>query len=132
MKLLILLTLLTSLIYAQEPKSVVPKQTEKSSNGRDFTDEETYHLAFTISQINLINKNYKIDDYHNEIDPVIADQQAMVAKACESVGVPKDKIKTPECGVSGFGPDGKLLKGPEGRPVTPHVWWNKPPTPEKK
>lgn len=133
MKFLILLPLIATLSFSQETKPA-PKP-EKSPTERSLTKEEVWHLKDTIAEINLINTKYKMEDYHKELDPIVADQQATISAACESIGIPKDKVQS-ECGVNlGVGPDGKPLNGPDGKPVTPRVSWNKPAppaTPEKK
>jgi hypothetical protein len=129
---LLLLLVLPLLSFSQEAKPT-PKP-EKSPTERSLSKEEVWHLKDTIAEIALINTKYKMEDYHKELDPIVADQQATIAAACESIGIPKDKVQS-ECGVNlGLGPDGKPLNAPDGKPVTPRVWWNKPApaTPEKK
>jgi hypothetical protein len=133
MKFLILLPLIATLSFSQETKPS-PKS-DKAPTERSLSKEEVWHLKDTIAEINLINQKYKIEEYHKELDPLVADQQATIQAACESIGIPKEKVQS-ECGVNlGLGPDGKPLNGPDGKtPVTPRVFWNKPApvTPEKK
>ncbi len=131
MKLIALLAASAALILAQDAK-VVPSSPSAKPTERPLSETESLKLQLSVAQIQLLQKEYKIEEYQAKIKPYMDSQQAIALAACGSVGVAEDKITT-ECGLStGIGPDGKPAMDANGKPVQARVWHAIPAPPEKK
>lgn len=123
---LILFAALAATMFAQDakitapPGSPAPAQTE-----RLLTTEEGLKVENSILRISLAEQKYKLAEYRSEIAPEVAVQEEVLSAACLSAGVPKAELKT-NCGVAGFGADGRQAIDKDGKPVPRKVWYIKP------
>lgn len=126
MKLFVCFAALAATMFAQDakvssaPASPAPAQTE-----RLLTTEEGLKVENSILRISLAEQKYKLAEYRTEIAPDMATQEEVLSAACLSVGVPKAELKT-NCGIAGFGPDGKQAIDKDGKPIPRKVWYAKP------
>jgi len=130
---LMFLTIFAGLMCAQNTNTAAPKDSPAPPVDRLLTREEVLMIENSILRLALAQKNYKIEQYQAEVAHIVGEQESVIAAACKSVGVPADRLKS-ECGMTGFGQDGRPVVGPDGKPVSPRVWWAKPspPVAEKK
>lgn len=120
------LAALAALSFGQDSKMVSPPAPLPPPTERALSETEVLKLQNSLLQMQVLNKDYKIDEYNSKAKPIIDAQQAIAVAACKSVGVPEEKITT-ECGITtGIGQDGKPTMGADGKPVQPRVWWQKP------
>jgi len=124
---LILLAASAALMFGQEAKVTKPADTPQPSavSERSLTAEESLKIENSILRIALAQKEFRIDEYQKAIAPDSAAQEEVISAACKSVGIPADLVKA-QCGLSGFGADGKQPLGQDGKPVPRRVWWQKP------
>lgn len=123
---LVLIAVFAALTFGQDAKvASSPAPPAAVQSERPLTNEESLEVENAMVHISLLNKEYKIDDYQKELSPYASTQDKVLSAACLSVGVPQEKLRT-ECGIAGFGPDGKQMTGQDGKPVPRRVWWNKP------
>lgn len=129
MRLILLAALAAITIYGQDakvaPKADAPPVPTATPNERLLTTEESLKLENSVLRIKMAEKDFRIEEYKAEVAPAAAVQEEVMQIACKSVGVPADKIHQ-ECGIAGFGPDGKPVNGPDGKPMPRKVWWAKP------
>lgn len=109
-------------LFGDDPKDA-PKGDKPTE--RLFTDDEVMRIENTMLKIALAQKEFKIEEYKQRIAQPASVQISIITAACESVGVPKDKIQT-ECGTSGFAEDGGPAKGPDGKLIPRKVWHQLP------
>ncbi len=122
MKLIALLAASAALILAQDVKTDKSPSPSATPTERPLTETESLKLQLSIAQIQLLQKEYKIEEYQAKIKPYMDSQQSIAIAACKSVGVIEDKVTT-ECGLStGIGPDGKPAVDANGKPVQARVW----------
>lgn len=115
-------------LAAQDAKVAPPKEVAQAVAAQPeslFTPEEGLKIENAILRISLANQQYKIDEYQKLIAPESAAQDEIISAKCMALGIPKDKVRT-ECGVAGFGQDGKQPMGPDGKPIPRKVYWAKP------
>lgn len=137
---LMLIAALVATMYGQEAaKMEAPKGTAAQSapTERHLTENEVLKLKLSQAQIQLLQKDYKIEEYQSKLKPLSEEQVSIAKSACLSVGVPEAKIllgsPENECGINmGVGPDGNPVMGPDGKPQVARVWWARPAEPEKK
>lgn len=121
---------------AAKPESV-PTVLNQKSTERALTKDELLEFRSTMAEIKNLRVQYKIDEFQEKVQPKVAEQQEAFVKVCRSVGVPEEKIQPAngqsECGMNtGLDNDGNPLKGPDGKPIAPKVWWAKPAPADKK
>lgn len=93
----------------------------KTSSERALSENELLKLQLTQAKIELLQKKYDTEGFQKEVKPLSDEQQAIFQAACESVGVPKDKMA--ECRLqTGLDEHGKQAIGPDGKPVEAKVW----------
>ena len=120
-----------AMVYGQalktNPGDVVSPSVLPPVTDRPLSEVEVLKLQVTTLRIKELAEQYKLPEYQKELAPINSEQIAIVQKACESVGVPKERMQQ-ECGlVTGFDQDGKPLTGQDGKPVATHVWHQAPP-----
>ena len=103
---------------------------------RPLTKEELLTFRATVAEINELRAAYKIAEFNEKVAPKVAEQQKAFFAACESVGVPKDKINPQsgpsECSLNtGMDDSGNPIKDAKGNTVQAKVWWNKAPAKEE-
>lgn len=111
-------------LMGQDAKIAAGPQGVKASPAteRPLTETEVLKIQLVAAKIELLQKKYDVAGFQRETQPLSDQQAAIIQAACESVGVPKDKLQA-ECRVQiGFDQDGKQVMGPDGKPVTPKVW----------
>jgi hypothetical protein len=125
MKMLAILTMtLVSISTVYGQKVDAPKTTEP--NERELSSDDVDKLTITLLKDHLLSDEYKIAEYNAKRAPILAQQQDLHDKLCLSVGVPKDKLSTNECQITGFGQDGAAVLGPDGKPMPHKVYYVKP------
>ncbi len=126
----ILVAAFAAIAFSQEASKPAPTPVAAPvvAPERPLTELELEKIKRTTVQIQLLNATYKMDEYQKAVEPISAEQRAVVVAACKSIGIADDKIQT-DCGVNiGMGADGKQLTNPDGTPVKARVWLiEKPP-----
>jgi hypothetical protein len=88
--------------------------------------QELSALKLTSAQVQLLRKRFDIEEYERDIAGPSEKQMKMAQAACESIGIPKEKMQS-DCVVTvGSYPDGKPILDATGQPIKPRVWSNKP------
>jgi hypothetical protein len=121
-------------VYAQDAKVAPGTNTPTSAPPpeRPLTETEVLKLQLASTKIQLLQKEFRIEQYQKEVAPLSAEQNAVATAACRSIGIPEDLVQT-QCGiVTGIGPDGKPQLDAAGKPVMPRVWWVKTMQPPAK
>lgn len=123
---LILFAALAAITFGQDAKVSAPQASPSAvTTERLLTIEEGLKVENSILRISLAEQKYKLTEYRTEIAPDMATQEEVLSAACLSVGVPKAELKT-NCGIAGFGPDGKQAIDKDGKPIPRKVWYAKP------
>jgi hypothetical protein len=133
MKTLFLIFVAAMAAFSQELAKVDPKATTPAAKPaeRPLTKEEVLTFRATMAEIKNLRAEFRIDEYEKKIKVIANEQQTAATDMCLSVGVPKELVQT-QCGITtGLDENGQPLNGPDGKPITPKVFWNKP-TAEKK
>ena len=129
---LFLIAALACVAYAQDAKfKGSPTRLEDAGKPteRTLTETEALKLQLIAAKLQLLQERYKIAEFQKDAQPLNAEQETVATAACQSLGIPAEKIRT-ECGIqTGLGQDGKPLTGPDGKPVVAKVWWVKPAAP---
>ena len=122
MRLMIVAALAALSVFGQDAK-VAPDAKSAVPTERALSEVEVLKLKLATSQIENLQKDYKISEYQEKVQPIAAEQRRVAVAACASVGVAEANVER-ECGLS-FG------KGPDGKELMPRVWKIQP-APEKK
>lgn len=119
---------LSAITFGQDAKiAATPSPLPPPPTERPLTDVEILKIRATTAEIRNLQEEYKLEEFNQKVKPKSTEQMAVYQAACQSVGVPPDKMQT-ECGLAtGFDQDGKQLTGADGKPVAPRVWHVMPP-----
>ena len=126
------LTLGASLYGADQPKDSPKDSPKDAPKERLLTRDEALELQVTVLKANHLNEQFKISDYQTAMAPISKKQQELHDSLCTSIGVPKDKLATGECQISGFDSNGDPINGPDGKPVPQKVYRIAPPVTSTK
>lgn len=137
MKIIITFAAVAALTFGQEAKvAPLPAQANAPPSERALSETESLRIQLTIANLKVLQAKHKteelqkkMEEFQSEAKPVIEEQQSIISTACQSVGVPIEKMQE-ECGIStGIGEDGRPAVGPDGKPMQARVW-KKPPSPK--
>ena len=132
MKFLIAAAIAASTLLAQDakvlpPKDVAPTVAPKAPNPeRAWTEVETLKFQLADEKIRRLREQFHIDEFNKQVTPLSGEQTGILVALCKSIGIPEPLVQQ-QCGLeTGLDQDGKVKIGPDSKPVTPRVWWQKP------
>ena len=125
--LIAIMALSGTLVFGQAAggEKVSPKTAE-----RELTNEESLRFQLMQSRVARLRDKYKISDYEAEAQQLLNEGRETFVLACKSIGIPDDKIESECMYTTGVDAEGKVVQGPDGKPVKARVW--RQPAPEKK
>jgi hypothetical protein len=137
MKLMILAAVATLTMIGQTVTSpsvnakVAPEMKAPQPAERALTETEVLKLRADMAEISKLQTAYKLGEYQQKVQPKFADEEEVFTKACESIGIAKEKAHA-ECSLNiGLDDDGNPILDATGKPVKPRVWKIEPPAKAK-
>lgn len=123
MKLLITAALAALSLHAQavsKPEPAPPATTQPTPPAEyGLSREQVLEIKLAETEIALLNKEFKIDEYQAKAQPLFAAREKALRAVCAAAGVPDDKVAT-ECALD----VGTVQK--DGTTSKARTWWNKP------